>query len=73
MSGRLGAGRENTRRYQQHSLAALVPANESIMFTFCWPLEILWQKFHLWSSPVVFPFYRTYGVLRQPSAACKVL
>jgi len=31
------------------------------------------QKNHLWFSPVVFPFYRTYHVLRQSSAACKVL
>jgi len=28
---------------------------------------------HLWSTPVVFPFYRTYDVLRQSSAACKAL
>jgi hypothetical protein len=25
------------------------------------------------STPVVFPFYKTYGVLRQSSAACKAL
>jgi hypothetical protein len=31
------------------------------------------RKNHLWSSPVVFPFYRTYDVLRQSSAACKAL
>ena len=31
------------------------------------------QKNHLWSSPVVFPFFRTYDVLRQSSAACKAL
>ena len=30
-------------------------------------------KNHLRSSPVVFPFYRTYDVLRQSSAACKAL
>jgi len=31
------------------------------------------KKVHLWSSPVVFPFYRTYDVVRQSSAACKAL
>ncbi len=31
------------------------------------------KKFHLWSTPVVFPFYRGYDVLRQSSAACKTL
>jgi len=31
------------------------------------------QKNHLWFSPVVFPFYRTYHVLTQSSAACKAL
>jgi hypothetical protein len=29
------------------------------------------KKFHLWSTPVAVPFYRTYDVLRQSSAACK--
>ena len=28
---------------------------------------------HLWSTPVVFPFYRSYDVLRQSSAARKAL
>jgi hypothetical protein len=28
---------------------------------------------HLWSTPVMFPFYRSYDVLRQSSAACKGL
>jgi len=28
---------------------------------------------HLWSTPVVFPFYRSYDVLWQSSAACKAL
>jgi hypothetical protein len=31
------------------------------------------KKFHLWSTPVAVPFYRTYDVLRQSSAACKAL
>ena len=31
------------------------------------------SKNHLWFPPVVFPFYRTYHVLRQSSAACKAL
>ena len=30
-------------------------------------------KLHLWSSPVVFPFYRGYDVLRRSSAARKAL
>jgi hypothetical protein len=29
------------------------------------------KKNRLWFSPVVFPFNRTYDVLRQSSAACK--
>ncbi len=32
-----------------------------------------WGKLHLWSTPVVFPFYRGYDVLRQSSAARKAL
>jgi hypothetical protein len=28
---------------------------------------------HLWSTPMVFPFYRSYNVLRQSSAARKAL
>src|SRR5215468_3152857 len=31
------------------------------------------KEFRLWFTPVVFPFYRTYDVLRQSSAACKAL
>jgi hypothetical protein len=31
------------------------------------------QKNHLCFSPVVFPFYTAYDVLRQSSAACKAL
>ena len=31
------------------------------------------SKHHLWSTPVAFPFCRTYDVLRRSSAACKAL
>jgi hypothetical protein len=31
------------------------------------------EKFHLWSTPVAVPLYRTYDVLRQSSAAYKAL
>jgi len=38
-----------------------------------WSWPLLWNEHlisHLWSTPVVFPFYRSYRVLRQSSAAC---
>jgi hypothetical protein len=65
---------EDTRCDQQHALAALVHAKRSISFVFCSPHEVFGlRKLHLWSTPVVFPFYRSYDVLRQSSAACKAL
>ena len=48
---------------------ALVPWTSCTCFAFCSPKHILGWK----TSPVVFPFYRSYDVLRQPSAACKAL
>jgi hypothetical protein len=35
--------------------------------------ELDTTKNHLWSSPVLLPFYTTYQVLRQSPAACKAL
>ena len=46
----------------------------SVMVVFTATLsDRAYRKNHLWSSPVAFPFYRTYDVLRQSSAACKAL
>jgi len=40
----------------------------SVMVVFSATLsDRAYRKNHLWSSPVAFPFYRTYDVLRQSS------
>jgi hypothetical protein len=58
----------NSTRLRPSSTAA------SLQCSLCVRHERFWtKKSHLWSTPVAFPFCRTYGVLRQSSAACKAL